>query len=96
MSKIHETALVDPAAQIADDVEIGPFSIVGPKVSIGPGSWIGPHVVVTGRTTNGRNTRSFQVASMGDLLGLKVEQETGNERERNYAKQDMQNRPLRP
>ena len=38
MSRIHETALVDPAAEIADDVEIGAFSIVGPKVSIGPGS----------------------------------------------------------
>ena len=35
MAKIHETALVDPAAQLADDVEIGAFSIIGPKVSIG-------------------------------------------------------------
>jgi UDP-N-acetylglucosamine acyltransferase len=66
MAKIHETALVDPAAQLADDVEIGAFSIIGPRVSIGPGSWIGPHVVVTGRTTIGRNTRIFQFASMGE------------------------------
>jgi UDP-N-acetylglucosamine acyltransferase len=66
MARIHETALVDPAAQVADDVEIGAFSIIGPKVSIGPGSWIGPHVVVTGRTTIGRNTRIFQFASIGE------------------------------
>ena len=66
MGRIHETALVDPAAQLADDVEVGPFSIVGPKVRSGPGSWIGPHVVVTGRTTIGRNTRNFQFASMGE------------------------------
>jgi UDP-N-acetylglucosamine acyltransferase len=66
MSKIHKTALVDPAASVADDVEIGPFSIIGPKVTIGPGSWIGPHVVVTGRTTIGRNTRIFQFASIGE------------------------------
>lgn len=66
MSKVHPTALVDPAAQLADDVEVGAFSIVGPKVTIGPGSWIGPHVVVTGRTTIGRNTRIFQFASMGE------------------------------
>jgi len=66
MSRIHETALVDPAADIADDVEIGAFSIVGPKVTIGPGSRIGPHVVVTGRTTIGRNTQIFQFASMGE------------------------------
>ncbi|MFC1740293.1 acyl-ACP--UDP-N-acetylglucosamine O-acyltransferase [Pseudomonadota bacterium] len=66
MSKIHETALVDPAAQIADDTEIGPFSVIGPKVTIGSGSWIGAHVVVTGRTTIGENTRIFHSASMGE------------------------------
>ena len=66
MSLIHEKALVDPAASIAEDVEIGAFSIVGPKVTIGPGSRIGPHVVVTGRTTIGKNTRIFQFASIGE------------------------------
>lgn len=66
MSVIHSTALVDPGAKIADDVEIGAFSIIGPKVTIGPGSWIGSHVVVTGRTTIGRNTRIFHFASMGE------------------------------
>jgi len=66
MSRIHEKALVDSAAEIADDVEIGPFSVIGPKVKIGPGSWVGPHVVITGRTTIGKNTRIFQFASMGE------------------------------
>jgi UDP-N-acetylglucosamine acyltransferase len=66
MNRIHETALVDPAAEIADDVEIGAFGIVGPKVKIGPGSRIGPHVVVTGRTTIGKNTRIFQFSSIGE------------------------------
>ena len=66
MGKIHETALVDPAAELADDVEFGAFSIIGPKVTIGPGSRIGPHVVLTGRTTIGRNTRIFQFASIGE------------------------------
>ena len=66
MSRIHPTALVDPAAQLADDVEVGAFSIIGPDVKIGPGSRIGPHVVVTGRTTIGRNNRIFQFASIGE------------------------------
>ncbi len=66
MSRIHATALVDPAAELADDVEIGAFSIVGSKVTIGPGCWIGPHVVLTGRTTLGRNNRIFQFASIGE------------------------------
>ncbi len=66
MKNVHPTALVDPAAKVADDVEIGAFTLVGPKVSIGSGSWIGPHVVLTGRTTIGRNTRIFQFASIGE------------------------------
>ena len=66
MSRIHPTALVDAAAEIADDVEIGAFSIIGPKVRIGAGSWIASHVVVTGRTTIGRNNRIFQFASIGE------------------------------
>lgn len=66
MSRIHPTALVDPAAQLADDVEVGAFSIIGPKVRIGSGSRIGPHVVVTGRTTIGSRTRIFQFASIGE------------------------------
>jgi len=66
MNGIHPTALVDPAAEVASDAEIGPFSVIGPKVRIGAGCWIGPHVVVTGRTTIGRNTRIFQFASIGE------------------------------
>lgn len=63
---IHETAIVDPSAKIADDVEIGPWSIVGPEVTIGQGSWIGPHVVLKGPTTIGKNNKIFQFASVGD------------------------------
>ena len=66
MSQIHEKALVDARAKIADDVEIGAFSIVGPGVTIEQGCWIGPHVVITGRTTIGKNTRIFQFASIGE------------------------------
>jgi len=66
MSRIHPTALVDPSARLADDVEVGAFSIVGPKVTIGSGCWIGSHVVLTGRTTLGRNNRIFQFASIGE------------------------------
>ena len=64
--KIHPMALVDPKAELADDVEVGPFSVIGPKVRIDSGSWIGPHVVLTGRTTIGKNNRIFQFASMGE------------------------------
>lgn len=65
MTRIHATALVDPGAQLADDVEVGPYSIIGPDVVIGEGTWIGPHVVVSGPTVIGRRNRIFQFASVG-------------------------------
>lgn len=67
MATIHATALVDARARIADDVDIGPFSIVGPDVSLGHGTRIGPHAVITGRTSIGARNRIFQFASVGDI-----------------------------
>jgi UDP-N-acetylglucosamine acyltransferase len=63
---IHTTAIVDPRARLAEDVEVGPFSVIGPDVEIGPGSRIGPHVVVKGPTVLGARTRIFQFASVGE------------------------------
>lgn len=65
-TSIHASALVDPAARIASDVEIGAYSIVGPHVEIGAGSRIGPHVVITGHTRIGKNNRIYQFSSLGD------------------------------
>ena len=67
VSRIHPMALVDPAAELAADVEVGAFSIVGPHVRIGAGTVIGPHAVVTGRTTIGERNRIFQFSSIGDV-----------------------------
>ncbi len=53
MPNISPLALVDPAASLAEDVEVGPFSIVGPHVKIGRGCKLHSHVVVTGHTTLG-------------------------------------------
>ncbi len=63
---IHPTALIDPGARLADDVEVGPYSIIGAGVSIGAGSRIGAHVVISGQTKIGRGNRIFQFASIGD------------------------------
>jgi UDP-N-acetylglucosamine acyltransferase len=53
MAKISPQALVDPAADLADDVEIGPFCIVGPDVKLAAGNRLLSHVVLTGHTTVG-------------------------------------------
>ncbi|SFH95569.1 acyl-ACP--UDP-N-acetylglucosamine O-acyltransferase [Modicisalibacter xianhensis] len=63
---IHPTAIVDSSARLADDVEVGPFSVIGPDVEIGAGSVVGPHVVVKGPTRLGERNRIFQFASVGE------------------------------
>ncbi|WP_139557598.1 acyl-ACP--UDP-N-acetylglucosamine O-acyltransferase [Methylotetracoccus oryzae] len=63
---IHPSAIIDPSAQIADGVSIGPFSIIGPGVSIGSGTEVGPHVVIRGPTRIGCDNRIFQFASVGE------------------------------
>ncbi|RZT92543.1 acyl-ACP--UDP-N-acetylglucosamine O-acyltransferase [Rivibacter subsaxonicus] len=66
-STIHPTAIVDPAAELADGVTIGPYAIIGPHVRIGAGTTVGPHTVIEGRTTIGRDNRIFQFASIGAI-----------------------------
>ena len=63
---IHPTALIDPTAKIAENVEIGPYSIIGANVEIGEGTVIGPHAVVKGITCIGRNNKIFQFCSIGE------------------------------
>ncbi|HKJ72142.1 MAG TPA: acyl-ACP--UDP-N-acetylglucosamine O-acyltransferase [Gammaproteobacteria bacterium] len=62
---IHETAVVDAGAELAEDVEVGPFTVIGPGVSMGPGCRVGPHAVVEGNTRLGAGVRVFQFASVG-------------------------------
>jgi len=63
---IHPSAIVDPAAILAEDVSVGPFSIIGPDVEIGSGTTVGPHVVIKGPSRIGRDNRIFQFASVGE------------------------------
>lgn len=63
---IHEQAIVDPDARIADDVTIGPFCVIGANVEIGSGTTIAPHVILQGPTTIGRENHIFQFCSIGE------------------------------
>jgi UDP-N-acetylglucosamine acyltransferase len=63
---IHATAIIDPSAVIAADVEIGPYSIVGADVKLGAGTKLESHVVVKGPTIIGRNNHIFQFSSVGE------------------------------
>ena len=64
--RIHPTAVVDAAARIASDVEVGPYAVIGPDVEIAHGCRIGPHTVITGHTRLGPNCRVSQFASIGE------------------------------
>ncbi len=63
---IHNTAIIDAGAELAGDVQVGPYSVIGPDVKIASGTVIGPHVVIQGPTTIGRDNRIFQFASIGE------------------------------
>ncbi|MDQ6621777.1 MAG: acyl-[acyl-carrier-protein]--UDP-N-acetylglucosamine O-acyltransferase, partial [Pseudomonadota bacterium] len=67
MTRIHPTALVESGAELANDVEVGAYSIIGPEVSIASGTWVGPHAVIRGRTSIGARNRIFQFTSIGEI-----------------------------
>ncbi len=67
MVKIHPTALVDSHAELAEDVEIGPFCTVGPNVKIDSGTRLISHVVVDGYTTMGKRNLVYPFATLGLL-----------------------------
>lgn len=62
---IHPTALVDSAARLGRDVEIGPFAIVGPGVSVGDDCRIGPRATLERNVRLGAGVRVGQ----GSILG---------------------------
>lgn len=51
--KIHPSAIVDGAAQIGADVEIGPYSVIGAGAAIGDKCTIQAHVVIDGTVKMG-------------------------------------------
>ena len=65
MGEIHPTAVVSPEAELADDVEIGPYCIVGPHVSLGRKTRLMAHVFVDGWTSIGEECQFYPFASIG-------------------------------
>ena len=63
---IHPSAIVHPNANLADDVQVGPFSVIEEHVEIGSGTIVGPHVVINGHTTIGEKNHFYQFSSIGE------------------------------
>jgi len=62
---IHTTAVIDPSAEIAVGVTIGPFCVVGAGVKLGTGTELASHVSIAGPTTIGENNFFFPHSSIG-------------------------------
>src|SRR6476469_2042728 len=62
---VEPTAVVDPRAELDDEVQIGPFCVVGPKARIGRGTQLINSVTVMGRVTIGQHNRIFAGAVLG-------------------------------
>jgi len=65
MPKISPHAVIDPNANIAEDVEIGPFCVIGPDVTLEGGCRLLNSVTIIGKTTIGRDNVFFPNCVIG-------------------------------
>ena len=64
-TNISQNAVVDPRAEIDDDVHIGPFSVIGPDVRIGRGTRIQNNVTLLGKVTLGEENQLYPGVVLG-------------------------------
>jgi len=62
---IHKTAIIDPGAELGNDVEIGPFTVIESDVTIGDGTVIGPNVSIMPYTSIGPRCNVHAGAVLG-------------------------------
>jgi UDP-N-acetylglucosamine acyltransferase len=62
---IHETAIVDPGAELDSSVTVGPYSVIKDNVTIGAGTTIGSHVVIEPYVSIGPDCQVYQYAAIG-------------------------------
>jgi UDP-N-acetylglucosamine acyltransferase len=62
---IEPSAVVDPRAELDDDVRVGPFCVVGPKARVGRSTHLINSVTIMGRVTIGQRNRIFPGAVIG-------------------------------
>ena len=64
-TRVHESAIVDPAAELGKGVEVGPWALIGPGVEIGDGTSVGPRVLIERDTVVGEDCRFANGAVLG-------------------------------
>ena len=63
--KIHSLAVVEPGAQLADSVEIGPFAYIGSEVTLGENTVVLHHASIDGWTVIGEDNTIYPYAAIG-------------------------------
>ena len=66
-ARIHQTAIVDPGAELADGVTVGPYAVIEENVVIGPGSEIKAGAFVGSGARLGAEVRVFPNAVIGTI-----------------------------
>lgn len=64
---IHPTAVIEPGAELGDNISIGAFSYVEAGAKLGKGCVLGPHVTIFRHTTVGAGCQIHAGAVLGDL-----------------------------
>jgi len=62
---IHPTAIISAQAELASDVEVGPYCVIGAGVKIGSGTVLKSHVVIDGITEIGQGNVLYPFAAIG-------------------------------
>jgi UDP-N-acetylglucosamine acyltransferase len=65
-ARIHPTAVIAPEAELADDVQVGPYVVIEGRVRIGIGCILRPFVHLCGPLTMGRDNAVFTGAVLGE------------------------------
>ncbi|HVP37822.1 MAG TPA: acyl-ACP--UDP-N-acetylglucosamine O-acyltransferase [Candidatus Saccharimonadales bacterium] len=64
--RIHPTAAVDPQAELAEGVQVGPYAVIGAGVRLGARTRVGPHAVLMGNLSMGEDNVVHPHAVLGD------------------------------
>lgn len=62
---IHSSAVIDPTAELGENVTVGPFSVIGPRCVVGDNTVLQSNVLIDKNTTVGKGCEFFHGASIG-------------------------------
>ncbi|WP_319543830.1 acyl-ACP--UDP-N-acetylglucosamine O-acyltransferase [uncultured Pseudodesulfovibrio sp.] len=64
-TNIHPSAVIDPTAEIGENVKIGPYAVIGAEAKIGDGTFLESHTVIQANTELGKNNHVHPHAVIG-------------------------------